>query len=88
MYKNKQYSIDSQLAESSDVDLQIQRANCQVILTFLSWEGNHKLFKSQLYIELKWKLFRVFFNNKDILPERNEQEDGQMDDIAKIQWYK
>lgn len=85
---NKQYSIDSQLVESSDVDLQIQRANCQVILIFLSWEGNHKLFKSQLYIELKWKLFRVFFNNKDILTERNGQEEGQMDDVAKKQWYK
>lgn len=85
---NKQYSIDSQLVESSDVDLQMQRANCQVILIFLSWEGNHKLFKSQLYIELKWKLFRVFFNNKDILTERNGQEEGQMDDVAKKQWYK
>lgn len=85
---NKQYSIDSQLVESSDVDLQIQRANCQVILIFLSWEGNHKLFKSQLYIELKWKLFKVFFNNKDILTERNGQEEGQMDDVAKKQWYK
>ena len=85
---NKQYSIDSQLVESSDVDLQMQRANCQVILIFLSWEGNHKLFNSQLYIELKWKLFRVFFNNKDILTERNGQEEGQMDDVAKKQWYK
>lgn len=68
--------------------LQLQRANYQVILIFLSWEGNHKLFKSQLYIELKWKISRVFCNNKDILTERNGQEDGQIDDIAKKQRYK